>query len=472
VNALDGNRETVVVIGGGITGLAAAHRVRELAPQTRVVLLEAGPQVGGALRSVREEGYLLEAGADNFITNVPWAIDLCRRLGIEDQLIPTHATERRALVVRAGRLQPVPEGFFLMAPGRLWPVLASPILSWWGKLRLLAEPFVPRRRSNDDESVAAFASRRLGVEAFERLVQPLVGGIYTADTAHLSLAATLPRFIEMEQRHGGLVRAALATRRHDEASGDSGGARYGLFVTPRDGLQTLVDALVRRLPPEAVQLNAAVECVAPGARRRWRIDIAGQPTLEADGLIVALPAAGAARILRAVDPALANELAQITSAGSVVVQAGYRREQIRDALDGFGFVVPEVERRRILAASYSSQKFPGRAPAGRVLLRVFLGGAARPDAVDLPEAELKQVVGEELGQLLGLHGEPELFHVIRWPAAMPQYHLGHCARVGRIERQTSHWPAFALAGNAYHGVGIPNCIHSGEQAAERVLAHG
>ncbi len=466
-----GCQRGVAVVGGGISGLAAAHRIHELDPLLPIRLYEAGPRLGGVLQTRRESGYLLELAADNFITNVPWASSLCQRVGLADRLLSTNETNRRALVVRRGQLYPVPEGFMLMAPSQLWPILTSPILSWRGKLRLLAEFLVPRRRESGDESVAAFACRRLGREAFDRLVQPLLAGIYTADARQLSLAATLPRFIDMEQRHGGLIRGVLGGRSGEKGTGSQeSGARYSLFVAPDEGVGALVEAIAQRFPPETICLNSPVESLQSLPGGDWQLVLQGGETAQHQAVILATPAPIAARQLAEASPASSASLRTIPYAGTVIAILGFRREQIAHPLDGFGFVVPELEQRQILSVSFASQKYPGRAPLGQVLLRVFLGGSARPEMLDKPDEEIKAIVQRELAELLGARGEPELFRIQRWPATMPQYHLGHLDRVAEIERVVAELPGLELAGNAYRGVGIPFCIRSGDQAAERVFA--
>ncbi|HEV3343810.1 MAG TPA: protoporphyrinogen oxidase [Pirellulales bacterium] len=458
----------VAVIGGGITGLAAANRLIELAPDTQLTLFESGDRLGGVLRTERHDGYLVELSADNFITNVPWGVELCRRVGLRDQLLETRESQRRAFVVRGDRLLPVPVGFHLLSPSRIWPLFRSPLLSWPGKLRVLCEPFVRRRRENGDESLASFARRRLGSEAYERLVQPLVAGIYTADAEQLSMAAALPRFVEMERRWGSLVRGGRREIPAQADSSGSSGARYGLFVAPREGMSSLVDALAGRLPAGSVQCGSAVTHVYPGGNA-WSLTVDGTTT-EFDAVIFAVPAFAAASLLADTSAELAGDLQKISYAGSAIVALGYRLDQITRGWEGFGFVVPGIERHEILAASYSSAKFDGRAPGGRVLIRVFLGGADRPDQLELDDATLVQRASRDLGELLGIKGPPELTRVVRWPSSMPQYHVGHVELVDRIEKLAGQWPTLALAGNAYHGVGVPNCIHSGEQAAERMLA--
>jgi oxygen-dependent protoporphyrinogen oxidase len=437
--------------------------------------LESRGRLGGVLETGRRDGFLSEHSADNFITEPPWAVELCRRIGLADELIPTTSDQRGALVVHRGRLERVPAGFMLMAPAKLWPLFTTPILSPWGKLRLLGEALIPRRESADDESLGSFARRRLGRETFERIVQPLVGGIYTADPEKLSLQATLPRFIEMERRHGSLIRAARRERDAlgPEAAASAGGARYGLFVAPRQGLSSLVDALARRLPTTSIRLESRAESIERAQDGWWQVRVAGRSaspveTLHCQGLIVAVDAPSAARLLGSLDATLAGELGSIEYAGTAIVSLAYDRRRIAHALDGFGFVVPALEKRRILAGSFASVKFAGRAPAEATLVRVFIGGACQGELAELPDDALRAIAIEELRALIGAEGEPIFCDIVRWPRSMPQYHLGHCELVARIEQAAARWPNLALAGNAYHGVGIPNCIHSGELAAQRI----
>ncbi|HEV3136422.1 MAG TPA: protoporphyrinogen oxidase [Pirellulales bacterium] len=476
MNSASTAQKRVVVIGGGITGLAAAHRLSELDPKLLITLVEAGGRLGGVLQTVRRDGFLIERSADNFIANVPWAVELCRRIGFADQLIPTSSQQRNAFVVHNGRLEKVPLGFMLMAPSRIWPLLTTPILSPWGKVRLLGEYFVPRRKTDGDESLASFARRRLGREAFERIVQPLVGGIYTADPEKLSLEATLPRFVEMERRHGGLIRGALRQRTasNEEEAEASSGARYGLFVAPRDGLSSMVEAIAARLPPETIRLNLPIERITRGPDGRWSIHPAASARnpadLQCDAVIVTVGADCAAGLIESVDRELSANLGRIAYAGTTIVSLAYRRDKISHALDGFGFVVPAVEKRRILAGSFASVKFAGRAPDDMALVRVFVGGACQSEIAELPDDELRRIAADELRMLLGTRAEPAFCDIARWPRSMPQYRLGHIKLVSEIESAAAKWPHFALAGNAYHGVGIPNCIHSGRLAAERISA--
>lgn len=457
----------VAVIGGGITGLAAAHRLHELASTLDLTLFEASHHLGGVLKTTRQDGFLLEAGADNFITTVPWAIDLCKRIGFDDQLVPTNSGFRHAFVVRRGKLRHLPDGFVVMAPSKVWPILSTPILSPLGKLRMACEYLVPRRKQHDEESLAGFIRRRFGRETYERLVQPLVGGIYTGDPEKLSLPATMPRFAEMEQQHGSLIRAMYS---QPKRSGSGSGARYSMFVAPRDGMSSMVEAIANKLPAGVVRTGTPVTHLQP-VDGRWKLSLHNEensPELF-DDVIVASSAKPTAKLVASFDEQLAEEVDKIYSARCSIVSLGYAREQIAHPLDGFGAVVPAIEGRKILSASFSSIKYPARAPNNAVLIRVFMGGDCQPKIAGLCNAELIQTACDELRQLLGVSGDPIMTHVSCRLASMPQYFIGHQARVLRIRDHLASHPGMYLAGNAFDGVGVPNCIHSGEQAAEQLV---
>ncbi|MGA2618795.1 MAG: protoporphyrinogen oxidase [Thermoguttaceae bacterium] len=472
----DSTAKKIAVIGGGIAGLAAASRLVELAGPAGPTLFEAGPRLGGVVSTIRRDGFQIEQSADNFITTVPWGLALCRRLGLGDQIIQTNPNCRRTFVVRHGRLCRLPDGFLMMAPTQIWPLAVTPILSPLGKLRAALEYFIPPRRGEEDESMAHFVRRRLGREVFQRLVEPLVGAVYAADMEKLSVEATLARFHQMERQYGSLIRAMRQERKGRRSAPVESGARYSMFVTLANGLSALVEALAARLPAAAVRLSTPVERIEQ-CGSLWRLRLAGglssapppTPPAEFDAVIVAAPAHVAAGLLMPVDIELAADLAAIEHSGTAIVSLGYDRRQIAHPLDGTGAVVPAIEQSPILACSFSSQKYPHRAPEGKTLLRVFVGGARRPELAEMPDDELCPLVLEHLAPLLGIRGEPVFCDVAHWPRTMPQYHVGHLARIARIEARLANLPGLQLAGNAYHGVGIPDCIHSGELAAERIL---
>ena len=457
------------MVGGGISGLAAAHRLIELDPSCRLILCEAASRLGGVLSTVHQDGFEVEQSADNFITTVPWAVDLCKRLGLADQLVQTNPANRRAYVVRRGRLYTLPDGFLMMAPTRLWPLAVTPILSPWGKFRAGLEYFIPPRKDPSDESMAHFVRRRLGRETFDRLVEPLVSAVYAADMEKLSLLATLPRFREMELRHGSLIRAMRHQMKSRGQANTESGARYSMFVTLRHGLSSMVRAIAARLPDGAVRLDTPVERIEHSGDA-WKLSLGSSAAERFDAVILATPTATAARLLRPIDQELAGQLASIEHSGTAVVSLGYDRRQVGHPLLGAGAVVPAIENSPILACSFSSQKYAHRAPEGKVLLRVFVGGARRPELAEMDDRELLPLVTEHAAKLLDVRGEPGFCNIAHWPGTMPQYHVGHKELVARIQQRAARLPGFELAGNAYHGVGIPDCIHGGEQAAERLLA--
>jgi protoporphyrinogen/coproporphyrinogen III oxidase len=484
MNSSSSTPRRVAVVGGGIAGLAAAHRLIELDSGRELTLFEAGPRLGGVISTVHEEGFQVEQSADNFITTVPWGVDLCKRLGLGDQLLGTNPAYRRTFIVRRGRLHRLPDGFLMMAPTRLWPLALTPLLSPLGKLRAALEYFIPPRGDDADESMAQFVRRRLGREAFDRLVEPLVSAVYAADLEKLSVLATLSRFREMERDFGSLIRAMRHSMRSRPGSAHESGARYSMFVTLRGGLTSLVEAIASRLPPGTVQLNTAVTRIER-SETGWRLgtkrsddsrttsddfhsSLIPHPS-SFDAIILATPSPVAAKLLQPLDVSLAADLASIEHSGVAVVSLGYDSDQIGHPLDGMGAVVPAVEQSPILAVSFSSQKYPHRAPAGKTLLRVFAGGARRPELAAMSDAELKPLLLDELSRLLQVRGQPSYCGIARWPGTMPQYHVGHKDLIARIESRVALLPNLALAGNAYHGVGIPDCIHGGELAAERVL---
>jgi oxygen-dependent protoporphyrinogen oxidase len=464
-------RVSLAVVGGGITALAAAHRATELARERGIDLdlkvIETRTRLGGTIATERVDGFVVEAGPDSFLSEKPWALALCRRLGLEPRLVRTDDRYRKVFVWFRGRLHPLPDGFQLLAPTRLMPFATSSLFSWRGKLRMALDLALPRG-GGGDESLGAFVRRRLGREALERVAQPLVAGIYTADPDELSLAATMPRFLDTERRERSLILGLRRAMRGAPQPGTSG-ARWSLFVTLADGMETLVRALADRLPDSSVVLGqrvAAVERTGAG----WRLATAQGARVDVDHVVLAGEAHGAARLLRYVDPTLATLLEQIEYAGAATVSLGYLRADVPHPLDGFGFVVPRSEGRAVLAGTFSSVKYPGRAPAGHVLLRCFLGGALNAGLLAEDDAALVARARGELREALGVTAAPILTRVARWPASMPQYHVGHLARVEMIERRLAAMPGVGLAGGAYRGVGIADCIRSGEAAAEAAFA--
>jgi oxygen-dependent protoporphyrinogen oxidase len=466
----------VIVIGGGITGLAAAYRLREGAAArempVEVTLLESGATIGGALATVRRDGFVMEAGADSFLAEKPAARKLAERLGIAGELINTQEQFRQTLVVRGGKLAAIPEGFSLMAPTWMGPVWRSNLFSPWGKLRIAIEPLIPKRRGNSDESLAAFVTRRLGREVLARVAQPLAGGIYTADPATLSIGATLPRFVEMERRYGSVIRGlrAAAKTRDAQARGTSG-ARWSLFRSLREGMGSLAETISMRLG-KVIRTNTQVTAIAraAGGDGTWQVRCADGSTIAADEIICTAPAHAAASMIAGVAPALAAKLGAISYASAATVNLAYRVSDFPIAPASFGFVAPIAERRQIIAGSFSSLKFGGRAPEGTILARVFIGGALQRGMMGLDDAQMIAAARAEFKDLFGVSAEPLCTYVRRWPESMPQYLVGHRAGVGEIMKEAAAIDGLALAGAYLNGVGIPDCIASGEHTADAVLA--
>ncbi|OGQ80239.1 MAG: protoporphyrinogen oxidase [Deltaproteobacteria bacterium RIFCSPLOWO2_12_FULL_60_19] len=462
----------IIVVGGGISGLAAAHRLVELSREKRldleVILLEAGRRLGGCIRTERIDDFLVEAGPDSFISEKPWALKLCERLGLTSRLISTNSARQSVFVVHRGGLVPLPEGFLLMAPTRLWPVIRTPLFSWRGKLRMALEPLLPRGRGEGDESLASFVRRRFGREVLERVAQPLIGGIYAADPENLSLATTMPRFLEMERSQRSVV---LAMRREQKRrrSRPQSGARWSLFLSLAGGMQELVNAIAARLPAGAVRLDSPASSLAWNeTTKSWTVTTNSGEKLEAQGVVVATPAYTAAKLVSMLAPELAQELDAISYASTATVSLAYRESDIPNNLAGFGLVAPAVESRKILACTFSSLKYAGRAPQGSVLLRAFIGGASQPYLYEQDDQQMEASVREELAMLLDIRVKPLFCRINRHPRSMPQYHVGHLERVRRIKTHLDKFPGLQLAGNAYRGVGTADCVHSGEDAADNV----
>ncbi|HEX9665080.1 MAG TPA: protoporphyrinogen oxidase [Thermodesulfobacteriota bacterium] len=463
----------IVIIGGGITGLSAAHRLMELSSesetQLEVLLFEGRNKLGGVISTKHAYDFLIEEGPDSFITTKPWALNLCRRLGLGPELIPTNEENRRTYVVKRGRLIYVPDGFLMLAPTRLLSFLTSPLFTWRGKLRTALETVLPSRSSQSDESLASFVTRRFGREVLDLVAQPLISGIYTADPQSLSLKATFPQFLELEQKHGSVIRALIRekNKRNTSKSGESG-ARYSLFLSLKDGMESLIEKLGSSLPGKSLKLGKTVKRLEL-SNSVWTLMTEDGTMIDADGVIIALASNKAYHLLEGFDSRLAKELSQIKYESSVVINLAYNLDDISHNLNGFGFVVPTVEKRPILACSFTSLKFTGRAPRGKVLLRCFMGGATNPEIYERDDNWLMKTAHEEMCELLGVSDKPILKMVSRYYQSMPQYFVGHLDLVSKIKERVSKYKSLELAGNAYSGVGIPDCINSGEMAAEKIF---
>lgn len=439
----------VCVVGAGIGGLAAAYQARKRGQS--VALVEASGRLGGVIQTTVEDGCTLEHGPDSLVSVKPGGLELVRELGLEAKLIGVPEAARRSLIARNGRLVPVPDGLYLLAPGRILPFLRSPLISWGGKLRMGLDLVLPRRRAGlPEESLAQFVRRRLGREALEAIAQPMVSGIYTADPERLSLAATMPAFLDLERDHRSLILGMMARMKLQQAAArGASGPRYGLFLSLQGGLQTLVDALAARLDGADIRLNTAAEALERDGEG-WVLRTGGQ-AISARRVVLALPAHAAARLAPA---PLAAELAAIPYAGVATVNLAFPRAACPELPLAAGFVIPSVEGRGTIACTIASAKYPGRVPDDTVLLRAFVGGAMHEGRLEHDDATLVRETLADLRQYLGALPEPRLARVHRWPKAMAQYVVGHLERVQRIRALTP--PGLSLVGNGYDGVGIPD----------------
>jgi len=457
----------IAIIGGGISGLAAAFALEELRRNTGVlleyVLYESSPRLGGVLRTEHIDGCVVEGGPDSFLTEKPWATDLCRTLGLNDQLIGSNDADRKTYILVRGRLIPMPDGLMFMVPTKIVPTVLSPLFSWKTKLRMARELFHPRN-CGPDESVSSFVERHYGSEMVDRLADPLLSGIYGGEASSLSLRAVLPRFREMEESHGSLGRAMLAARK--KMSHARPKPVQPLFTSLKNGMQKLTEAVVSRLSPTSILTSAAVQDIQPEAKG-WVVS-AGMKADYFDGVIIALPAPAAAQVLHVASPGLSAELAAIRYSSSITVGLGYGREVRQLLPPGFGLLVPRSEGKKLLAATFVHNKFPYRVPEDRALLRCFVAGRDAEDVRQLADDQIIEIVRNELQQILGLRAEPVFVRVYRWKSAMAQYSVGHLDRLDRIERLRLQLPGLALAGNAYRGIGVPDCIRSGRDAATQL----
>ncbi len=471
----------IAIIGGGIAGLAAAYeleKARARGEPVRYTLFELQPRVGGTLASETVDGAVLERGPDSFITEKPAAAELCRELGLGDALVPSNDAARKTWIVVDNRLVPLPDGLMFLVPTKLIPTALTRLFGISTKLRMALELLHPPRAAQGDESVASLVERHFGVEAVDRLADPLLSGIYGGDATQLSAQTVLPRLVEMERKHGSLTRGMLAAHRQMRARTSSAqgaktdGAR-AIFTSLRGGMQQLVDALCARLDPACVRVGTAVSGIEK-ARDGWRV-AAGETSEIYDGVIAATPAWAAGVLLRPVDSELGGELGDIPYSSSITVNLLYEEARLGTLPEGFGFLVPATEGRAMLACTFVHRKFLGRTPPGKAVLRAFLGGMKNEALLAESDATLVATVRRELNEILGakvIRPDVQPLHaqVSRWRRAMAQYAVGHKERMERISRRVAELPGLRLAGNAYDGIGIPDCIRLGRQAARELLA--
>jgi len=467
----------IAIVGAGIAGLSTAYYLRKLAQgggqHLDIMLLEKERRLGGSLLTERTDGFLMEGGPDCFISEKPWALKLCEELGLEGEVIGTNQQVRRTFILCGCQLHEIPEGFMLLAPTSLWPFVKSSLFSLGGKVRMGLDLFIPRKKSDAEESLAAFVRRRLGREALERIAEPLVAGIHAGNPETMSLKSTFPRFIDLEREYRSLI-WGMRQRKRQFANIR---ARYTMFITLRDGMEGMVSALEQALPGGIISLGGEVVEVEKingesSKKPRYRLRIRGKKKeMEADAVVLATPAFVTARLLQGIAGDIAHQLNTIPYVSTATVNLAYERSQIGHPLDGYGFVVPRLEGRRIMAATFSSVKFPGRAPQGKALLRCFVGGAKNEELVSWGDDKLAAAVTADIAEILSITGEPQHVRIFRWEKAMPQYTVGHEEKLFRIEQGLSKLPGLYLTGSAYRGIGISDCVHQGELTAEQALEY-
>lgn len=457
----------VVIVGGGIAGLAAAYRLAQTAPDLAVSVVEGEARLGGKIVTERVDGFLIEGGPDSFLSLKPRGVGLCQELGLEGRLQGTNTKIRRTYIMRGQRLHELPEGLTGLIPTRLGPMVKTRLISPVGKLRMALDYVLPPRAANGDESLAAFVERRLGRELYDRLIEPLMGGIYAGDGEQLSLAATFPQLRRAELEHGGLIKGVLAARAKMLAAKPDA-KRWPAFVTPATGLAEIVEALARRLSSIDVRLGrraTRVEAASAG----YAVVLENDERLTAQAVIFATPAFVTAELVSGIDSRAAAALHAIPYVSTATVSVAYPLADIPRPLDGYGYIIPRAENQPILACTWTSAKFPQRAPQGFGLIRGFIGRAGQEEALDGTDDDLLKLLRAELRRTLGITAAPTLHRIFRWPKAMPQYTLGHLARLATIEQRLTALPGLFVAGSAYRGIGLPDCIHSGEQAAEAAV---
>ncbi len=463
-------RHPVAIVGGGIAGLSAAWHLQKAGID--YVLLEQDARLGGKIRTDIVAGYgdapfIVEGGPDSFITQKPWGAALAYDLGLGEMLIGVNERLKQTYVLNKGKATPLPDGVLMIVPTKFKPFIFSSLISPWGKLRMGMDLFIPRRKDNRDETLAEFVRRRLGSEALDKIAEPLMSGIYNAEADKQSVLATFPRFRELEQKYGSLTRGMLASQRARQQSAAStppNGKPLSFFVTPKAGVEAIVDALRTQLTGE-LRLGAGVAALEPSTGG-YRLHLTDGAEVRASQVILATPAFVAGQLLRPLAPDTADLLDGIRYVSTGTISFAFRSADAPNPLNGYGLVIPMSERRPINAITLNSVKFAHRAPNGHLLLRAFFGGSRSPQSMELDDAALYATVRRELDALLGVNAEPLFHRIYRWRRSNPQYDVGHLERIAAIERSLP--PGVHVAGSAYRGVGIPDCVKSGMDAARDV----
>ncbi len=470
----------VVVMGGGISGLSAAYYLQEEVARSEldieVILIEKEKRFGGCIVTEKMDGFIIEGGPDCFLSEKPWTIKLCEELGLGDRLLCTNEGNRRVFILSRGKLHELPEGFMLMIPTSLTPVLKSTLISLPGKFRMAMDLFLPRNRSVEEESLAQFVKRRLGNEALEKIAEPLVAGIHAGTPETMSLSSTFPRFIQLEEEYRSLILGMLARRKMAaEFARKGSGRKRTMFMTLIDGMMELTDTLKTRLDKRSLLSDKKVirlsrlHDTAFLNNPTYEVNLESGETLGADCVVLATPTYITAELLQGLAGTLSKVLLSIPYVSTATISLAYRQADIHHPLDGFGFVIPRAEKRKIMASTWTSVKFSHRSPPDSVLLRAFVGGAQNEDLVGIDDEVIIDMVRKELLDIMGITAHPILTRIYRWDKSMPQYTLGHAQRLSHLEKELLRYPGLYLTGCGYRGIGISDCIHDGKLTAERIL---
>ncbi|MBI1912224.1 MAG: protoporphyrinogen oxidase [Deltaproteobacteria bacterium] len=468
----------VVIIGGGIAGLAAAYSLREHqtpdTPDFEIILLEKNNRLGGNIRTEKTDGFLIEGGPDCFISEKPWAMELCKRIGLGDKILPTNEGGK-TYVLSGGKLHILPDGVILMVPTKMLPLATSTLISWAGKIRMASEIFVPKKKGREDETLGQFVRRRLGQEALDKIAEPLVAGVHAGDPETMSVRASFPKFVQLEEEYGSLIkgmikRMELLKKTHKPQASAGPKKKVTMFMTLKDGLSEMIDTLTTILLKTNTRIEKGVAVTGVTKKNNgYEVALDGGKSIEADAVVIAAPAYAAANVLSRFDADLSQKLLTIPYVSTATVSIAFKKSDVKHPLNGFGFVVPKIEKRRIMAATWTSRKFSFRAPDDTVLIRCFVGGSKNMELVNLSDPEMIKMVKEELRDTMGITAEPVLVKVFRWINSMPQYTVGHEDRIKWIEERLANHPGLYLTGSAYHGIGISDSIRIGEVVAKKIL---
>lgn len=468
--------KNVVIIGGGITGLATAYYLQKHQKTSdipfKITLIDAGENLGGKIMTEKVDGFTIEGGPDCFLRQKPWASELAEELGIKDQLIGTNDDKRKTFVLVKGKLTPLPDGVMLIIPTKIMPFALSPLISWPGKIRMGMDLFIPPFKGQDDESVGDFIRRRLGTEALYKIAEPLMSGIHVSDPEKQSLLATFPRFRNIEQKHGSLIRGMLAQKRVAHPNPNNNSKLNSLFISLKNGVSQLIIALEVSLKDSRIIKTTMVNKISPAADGRYLLGLNNGDEFLADAVVLAIPSFNAGSLVQEISPNLAHQLSYIPYVSTATISMAFKKSEITKPFSGFGFVVPSTENRKISACTWSSIKFDDRAPEDHLLLRCFVGGPGKEEMVDLDDEKLVEIARMELKDILGLAAEPVISRVYRWRKANPQYEVGHLELVKNLfDICRKETPGIYLTGSAYEGVGIPDCVNQGKKTAEQLVQY-